>query len=122
MTGLTIFLSAIACVSLWVGVIAPAILRSFGVPMAFGVWRLDRRNQRLSRAQYIWAFGVLSWGLGIFLFSTVWKYLEWKLLGDRFSYSSPARIVAGLLTWLLLGFLVGVFSAPRRKGADPSSR
>lgn len=119
MTGLKIFLGAIACGWLWVGLIAPAILRSFGVPIAFGMWRLDRRNQNLSKAQYVWAFGVFSWGLGMFLFSTVWKYLEWRLLGDRFSYSISAQLIAGLLIWLLAGLLMGVLGAPRRKGADP---
>lgn len=116
-TGLTIPLIAIACLSLWIGVLAPAILRSFSVPIPFGLWRLDR--QEFTKVQYVWAFGVFSWGLGMFLFSTVWKYLEWKLLGDKFSYQSLAHILVGLLIWVLAGFLFGVFSEKHRKGRRP---
>jgi hypothetical protein len=116
------FLIAIVCGLLWMGVVAPAILRAFGVPVARWVLRLDRRNQHLSRTQYIWAFGVFQWGLGMFVFFTVSKYLEWRLLGDRFSYLSPVRIMVWFLTWLAAGWLVGVFGARHREGTDLSGR
>jgi hypothetical protein len=116
------FLIAIVCGLLWMGVVAPAILRAFGVPVARWVWRLERRNQHLSRTQYIWAFGVFQWGLGMFVFFTVSKYLEWRLLGDRFSYLSPVRIIVWFLTWLAVGWLVGVFGARHREGTDLSGR
>ena len=104
------------------GVAAPAILRGIGVPVAFGGRRLDRRNQHLSRTQYIWACGVFEWGVGMFVFFTVAKYLEWKLLGERFSYLSPVHIIVGLLTWLGVGWLFGALSAPHREGTDLSGR
>ena len=122
MMALATFLIAIVCGLLWMGVVAPAILRAFGVPVAISFWRLDRRNQHLSRTQYIWAFGVFSWGVGMFVFFTVSKYLEWRLLGDRFSYLSPVHSIVGLLTWLAVGWLFGVLSAPHREGTDLSGR
>lgn len=88
MIALASFLIAIVCGLLWMGLVAPAILRFFGVPVAIGDWMLERRNQRLSRTQYIWAGGVFQWGVGMFVFFTLSKYLEWRLLGDRFSYLS----------------------------------
>lgn len=113
MTGLVIFLVAIACALLWIGIMAPAILRGFGVPVAFGSRRVDRLNQHLSKTQYVWACGVFSWGLGMFLFFTVLRYLEWKLLGDRFSFAS--YIIVGLPVWVAAGWLFGVFTAPHRR-------
>ena len=121
-TGLGIVLIPIICALFWIGVVAPTILRSFGVPIAFGFWRLGRRNERLSKAQYVWAFGVFSWAGGMFLFLFLHRYLEWKLLGDRFPYPTPRHIIVGLLQCLLLGWLVGVLSSPNRKGTDPTPR
>jgi hypothetical protein len=117
-TALANFLIAIACGLLWVGFAAPAILRTFGVPVAFGAWRIDRRNQHLKRTQYVWACGVFMWGLGMFVFSTIFRYLDWRLLGDKFSHLSAMRVLEEFLTWLVVGLAFGVFSAPHRKHAD----
>ena len=97
---------------------APAILRTFGVPVAFGMWRVHRRNQNLSRTQYAWGLGMFMWGLGMFLFFLIFRYLEWGLVGGK----NPMRIFGILLTWLLLGWLVGVLTARHRQEADSSSR
>ena len=121
-TALANFLIALACGLVWMGFAGPAILRAFGVPVAFGTWRIDRRNQYLNRAQYVWACGVFRWGLGMFLFFAISKYLDWRLLGNRFSYLSPMRTFGLLLTWLAAGWLFGVFSAPHREDADSASR
>ena len=99
------------------GFAAPAILRTFGVPVASGMWRLDRRNQHLNKMQYVWGFGVFSWGLGMFLFFTVSRYLDWKLLDDKFSRLSPVRILFYFLIWLAAGWITGIFGAPHRENA-----
>jgi hypothetical protein len=120
---LAAYLIAIVCGLLWMAVVTPAILRAFGVPVAIAIWRLDRRNQHLGRTQYIWACGVFQWGVGMFVFFTVSRYLESRLLGERFSsFLSPVGITVGLLTWLAVGWLFGVFSAPHREGTDLSGR
>jgi hypothetical protein len=56
----------------------------------------------------------------MFLFFAVWKYLEWKLLADRFSFLSPTKSMVSLLIWLVTGWLFGVFSAPSHKGNSAS--
>jgi len=56
----------------------------------------------------------------MFLFFTVWQYLEWKLLADRFSFLSPTKSIVSLLIWLVTGWLFGVFSAPSSKGNSAS--
>jgi FtsH-binding integral membrane protein len=106
------FLIAILVVLLWTGFVAPAILRTLGVPMAYGSW-LDRRNQHLSKRQHVWGFGVLTYGVGMTLFSTSWSYLFSKPIPYRLSQMSATRIVVGLLSWLIIGWLVGVLSAPK---------
>ena len=120
MTGLAILLIAMTCSLLWIGIVAPAILRALGVPVSFGVWRIDRLNQHLSRTQYVWALGMFVWGLGLFWFFTVFDLVTWKLLGAF--QSSPMRIIKELLICLAAGWLFGVFSGPHRKDADRTFR
>ena len=114
MASLGNFLVAILVFLLWAGVVAPAILRSSGVQMAYGCWRLDRRNQHLSKRQYVWGFGVVAWGVGMFLFSTTWSYLFSIPMPYRFSQMRDTRIIVGLIICLTMGWLVGVLSAPKR--------
>jgi hypothetical protein len=118
MTELGVLLIAMACALSWMGIVAPAILHS--LPIDFGLWGVARRKF-LGKTHYVWAFGVFSYGLGMFLFSMISKYLEWKLLGDRFSHTSPTHIIVGLLIWLAGGWLFGVFTAPQRNGVDSAS-
>ena len=119
MRGLTVFFGAVACASLWFGLVAPAILRNLGIPIAGGIWRMARRNQHLSRTQYIWSVGVFSWGIGMFLFSTLWNYLDWRLfLNYKAWYANLGDIVERLLAWMAAGWLVGFFGAPKRRHAE----
>ena len=118
MRSFTIIIGAIGCMSLWIGLIAPTILRGIGVPLAYGMWRLDRRNQHLTRSQYLWGFGVFSWGLGAFLYATTFDLLSWELLGERGYYSTPLRIIVQLMICLVIGWLVGVFGSPSRRKSE----
>ena len=63
MIALTYF-AITAAALMWAGFVAPTILRALGVPMAYGLWQLDRRNQHLSKRQYVWSVGVFSTGIG----------------------------------------------------------
>jgi hypothetical protein len=49
-TGLAVFLIAIVSGVCWIRLFSAA----WGVPIAFGLWRLDRRNRSLSKTQYVW--------------------------------------------------------------------
>lgn len=118
MRGLAVFLISVGCSLLWTGLAAPAILRSFGVPISFAPWRIDNRNKHLNKIHYLWGVGVFSFGLGMFLFFTIWQYLEWKLLGQESPHPSAARVIVDLLLCLAAGFSWGIWSAPRRKRAD----
>ena len=85
------FLIAAVCALLWEEFAAPAILRTFGVPVGFG-WRKDR-YQNLNRTQHVWVYGVFMWGLGMFLFFVI------SPLGAK----APTRIFGALLIWLAGG-------------------
>ena len=122
MTALAIFLVGLVCVLLWMCLLAPLILRLFGVPVTFAVWRLDRRNQQLTRMQYVWSFGVVEWGIGMFFFFTVSDYLEWKMLGYRLSYRTPKQIIMELVTCMAIGLLLGFWSARDRNRTDVSGQ
>lgn len=111
MTTVANFLIAAACGLVWTNFAAPGILRAFGVPVAFGMWRIERRNQSLNRTQYVWACGVFMWGLGMFLFFETLFYLV----------KTPLPTFRTLLTWLAAGWLIGVFGARHREHADSSS-
>ena len=50
MLGLTVILGATATGLLWMSLVAPALARLFRVPLAFGIWRIDRRNQHLTHS------------------------------------------------------------------------
>jgi hypothetical protein len=122
MTALTNSLIGLTLGLLWMGFAAPAILRAFGVPVAMGIWRIDRHNQHLSMSQFVWACGVFRWGVGMFSYFTITRYLDWRLLGDRFSYMSPKLLLVELAISLGLGWVFGVFSAPLRTGGDSTGR
>ena len=111
-TALTSFFIALLSAWLWTWFVAPAILRAFGVPMVSGQWRWNRRNEHLSKRQYVWGYGVFAWGTGMFLFFARRDYLSWRMLGDTFSHPTPARVLLELIIFLGAGWTVGAYAAP----------
>jgi hypothetical protein len=117
---ISLFLTAISCALLWVGLVAPALMRAVGIPLSGGLWRRARRNQHLSKGQYVWAYGIFSYGIGMFLFMTVLDYLQWKLMGDAYMHRDAKHIFINLLIWLAGGCFVGVMAYRHRPDADLS--
>jgi hypothetical protein len=94
----------------WIDLIAPLIARAFGVPYKFAFWRTDRQNMHLRRWQYLWFVGVSGWGIGMFLFTTLWDFLQWKFLGEKAMDRSIGYTLAHLGVWLVSGALFGYVS------------
>ena len=117
MTASASFLIAILGAWAWTGFVAPAIARGFGVPMASG-WRLDRRNQYLSKLYYVWACGVFAAGSGLFLFITLRQCLYCGLSVGRFPHLSGPTVAVRLIICSAAGWLFGVLSAPRHEVSD----
>lgn len=111
------FLIAVLGAWLWASFVAPAIARGFGVPMASG-WRLDRRNQHLSKLHYVWACGVFAAGSGLFLFITLRQYLCCILIAGAFPRVSGSYLALRLIICLAAGWFFGVFTAPQHEMSD----
>jgi hypothetical protein len=116
------FLVAILVGWLWMGFIGPSILRVFGVPAKFGLWRLDRRNQHLSKQQYVWGFGVFIWAVGMVLSTTTWDYLNWRFAGDKLTPHDAAHIAMRIAIFLGGGLFVGAFSGSSRHRLESDER
>ena len=122
MLATALFLASLVCTYLWIAVIAPLLMRAVGVPVGIGLWRIDRRNQHLSRRQYVWAVGIVAWGMGMFLGMNVSDYLEWRFGGDAFAPHTLIRIAISFLIWALAGWQFGVLSFRHRASADVSGK
>ena len=114
-----LFFAAIGVALLWMGVIAPSILRALGVPAAGGLWRLDRRNQHLSRSQYVWGIGVFDWGIGTALATTLLDYVLWKDSGSSSHAQSPKTILLKAAVYLIAGLFVGFVGYSGSPDAGP---
>ena len=106
---------------MWIGFAAPTILRALGVPMAYGLWRLDRRNQHLSKRQWVWGLGVFSMGVGGALLLTLRYYLPRGLTGERHSHPGASSLV-GLISSLAIAWLVANLTAPQPRISDGRPR
>jgi FtsH-binding integral membrane protein len=118
---ISLLLVAVASLLLWHGVVAPAIMRLVGVPLRGGFWRTDLRNQHLSKGQYVWAFGIFTWGIGMFLFMNVWDYLQWRVIGDTFLRLDAKHVALTFLIWVVAGCFVGFAGYRHRRDAELSS-
>lgn len=113
MKGLLALIGSLACAWLWIGVVAPLIARTFGVPMKVGLWRVDRQNRHLTRRQFFWSFGLLGWAVGMFLLFFLFDHLDWSILGS--SHPSVRRTVASLIGSIVGGVAVGSLGYPGEK-------
>ena len=114
MAALTYSAIGLTCDLLWTGFVAPAILRRLGVPSAFGIWRIDRRNQHLNMAQFVWVVACSGGGLGCSCISRSPGISTGDCFGDRFSYLSPKLTLVRLAISLGGGWVVGVLSGAHR--------
>lgn len=116
---ITSFLLAIPLPTLWLLFGVPLLSRLFGVSMP-----LNPRKRRAvmldpnqSLLQAVMLYGVLSWGVAMFLFTTSNRYFQWRLLHNPSDQLSVQAIVLGACTWIgggaLFGLLLG-FDAGRQ--------
>ena len=101
---------------LWSCAISPLISRLFSIPARIG-FLTTRRNQHLTRLQFIFAIGVFGWGVGMFI-----AWTGWYLLGPALFFVYPPsptlqHILGYLLVWLSAGAVIGMVGAPRRLNA-----
>jgi hypothetical protein len=89
---------------LWFAVVA-LIGRAFGVRLPFRSLRKRNTSQRLTFSQHMLLTGVLGWGCGMWLVTTLCDYLDWKYWSGSAQELSAEKI----LFHAVLGPLAGVF-------------
>lgn len=98
---------------MWLVLVA-VIVRPFGVRLP--VWPLSYAKRRsalhsLSFSQYIFVYGVLYFGCGMLIATTLFRYLEWKYWHSRPTFFTAGEFVGNALTWTILaGVLFGLIS------------
>ncbi len=95
---------------LWIAMVA-AFVRPFGIRLPFlGFGKSKRTSQSLSFSQHVWLIGVLSWGCGMWIVTTLDDYLDWKYWNGSAHNLSAERMMFHAFTWPLAGLLFGWMS------------
>jgi len=69
-------------------------------------WR-SSTAQSLSFSQHLWIVGVLFWGCGMFIVTTLWNYLDWKYWNGPFRDLSLLSVLFGAVWWPASGLFFG---------------
>ncbi len=115
-------LLVIPVVLVWFVVVA-VIVRPFGVQMPLRLSDFRQRTswlQLLTFPQYLGIYGVLCFGCGMFILTTLSHYLEWRYFNGSSGSLSESELLANGLQWLLGGVAFGLGSFFR--GTRPNAK
>ena len=118
MSGLLVDFARGSAALLWVCFVGPWIARLCGIPVRAAFWTMDRQGYRISRAQFVWAFGVLLIGVGLFIFCLDSDVIQRVLLEKRWS-AKLADLGLMLAITVFMGIVVGFWCAPTQIGESP---
>ena len=105
---------------LWLAVLA-AFVRPFGVRLPVLLFGKRKSTaQSLSFSQHMWLIGVLSWGCGMWIVTTLSDYLDWKYWDGSAHNLSAGRLLFHAALWPLGGLLFGWMSWNTRMGKAES--
>jgi hypothetical protein len=97
---------------LWLVFVA-LIVRPFGVRMPLGPFEFRRRTealQSLTFSQYLAIGGVLCFGCGMLIMTTVSRYLDWKYFHGSRSSLTELELLHNALQWIFAGVLFGLLT------------
>jgi hypothetical protein len=103
---------------LWVCFVGPWIARLFGIPVRAAFWKMSRQNQQLTRFQFVWAFGVLVFGVGLFIFNLDLDDIQRVILEKHWS----AKLIDLGFEFALsvfMGIVIAFWCAPTQIGESP---
>ena len=103
---------------LWICFVGPWFARLFGIPVRAAFWNTDRHNQQLTRVQFVWAFGVLIFGIGFSIFNFDVDIFHKILLEKQWS----AKLIEFGFDFALsvfMGVVIAFWCAPTQKGESP---
>ena len=101
---------------LWFAVVA-LLARAFGVRLLFR--RLRQRNgtsQSLTFSQHMRLMGVLGWGCGMWIVTTLDDYVEWKYWSGSAHDLSAGKLLFHAVLWPLAGLLFGWMTWKHQNG------
>jgi len=92
---------------LWFALVT-LVVRAFGVRLPFfSLWRHNTTPQRLTFSQHIWLIGVLYWGCGMWIVTTLDDYIDWKYLSGSAHDLSTWKLLFHAVLWPLAGLGFG---------------
>jgi hypothetical protein len=98
---------AVPALLLWFAVVT-LLGRVFGVGLPFRILRQrNGTSQSLTFSQHMWFMGVLGWGCGMWLVTTLGDYLDWKYWSGSAHDLSAGRLLFHAVLWPLAGLLFG---------------
>jgi hypothetical protein len=95
---------------LWLAMVA-VVVRPFGVRVPFLGFRKSKdTSQRHTFSQHMWLIGVLYWGCGMWIVTTLDDYLDWKYWNRSAHDLFAGRLLFHAVLWPLAGLLFGWMS------------
>lgn len=98
---------------LWLVVVA-LLVRPFGVRLPLGPFSFGKRAsalQALTFPQYVLVCGVLCFGCGMLIVTTLSNYLEWKYWHGSSSSLTAGKLLRDAVQWpIVSGVLFGLIS------------
>lgn len=92
---------------LWFAVVT-LLGRAFGIRVPFRIMRQhDNTSRGLTFSQHMWMMGVLGWGCGMWIVTTLNDYLDWKYWSGSPHDLSTWKLLFHALLWPLAGLLFG---------------
>ena len=111
--------SALLALLIWIVVVA-LVVRPFGLRLPMWPFSYAKRRfalQSLNFSRYILVYGILHFGCGMLIGTTLFRYLEWKYWHSRPNFFTASEFFGYALMWTLLaGVLFGVMSWNERSG------
>jgi hypothetical protein len=106
---------------LWMWLIGPWVARLCGIPVRAAFWTMSRQDHNLTRFQFIWAFGVLVFGFGFFIFNLAPDVIQRVLLEKRWS-AKLADLGFSLALTVFMGIVIAFWCAPTQTGDSPVTK
>ncbi len=105
---------------LWFAVLA-LLGRAFGVKLPFrSLGKHDGIAQSLTFSQHMWLTGVLGWGCGMWIVTTLGDYLDWKYWNGSAHDLSARKLLFHAVLWPLAGLFFGWMTWNARTGKAES--
>ena len=120
MKEILIFVIAIALSLLWIILPAQFIARLFRIPVRIAFWNTDKKNLHLTRPQFVWARGVIGFGIGMFLYLFGLTLMENRILGKQ--HDLLMCFLGDLIMCFILGIVWGYAAyryCPSRTAPSP---